>query len=109
MFRLFGQTNSELKFTKLYLKKLQKEVKGLKLVNFKELEIKTKYNGEDLTHYLDNAYSEYERKENNKNEVINRYIQSTLTLYQPTPKFSNDQIIPNIKDRRYIEELKKFN
>lgn len=108
MFGLFGQSNPELKFTKLYLKKLKKEVQDLELVSLKELEIKTKHNGQDLTHFLNNAYSEYVREEENQNEIIDRYIKSSLILYQPKPEFSYDRIVPNIKDWRYLEELKRI-
>ena len=108
IFRLFGQSNPELKFTKQYFKKLKTEVQGLELVSLKELEIKTKHNGKDLTHYLNNAYSEYVREGENKNEVFDRYIKSALTLYQPKPAFSHDQIVPNIKDWRYLKELKRI-
>jgi len=108
MLGLFGQSNPELKFTKQYFKKLKREVQGLELISLKELEIKTKYNGKDLTHLLNNAYSEYVREEENKNEVFERYIKSALTLYHPKPEFSFDKIVPNIKDWRYLEELRKI-
>ena len=106
MFGLFGQSNPKLKFTKEYFKQLKKEVEGLELVCLKELEIKTKYKGKDLTHLLNNAYAEYVREEDDKSEVIERYIKSAITLYHPKPEFSPDKIVPNIKDWRYLEELK---
>lgn len=108
MFGLFGQSNPELKFTKQYFKRLKKEVKGLELVSMRELEIKTKYNGKDLTHYLNNAYSEYTRETESPNEILDRYIKSAITLYQPKAEFSHEKIVPNIKDWRYLEELNKI-
>jgi uncharacterized protein YtpQ (UPF0354 family) len=108
MFGLFGQSNPELKFTKQYFKRLKNQVTGLELVSLSELEIKTKHNGKDLTHYLNNAYSEYVRETENPDEIFDRYIKSAMTLYQPKPEFSHDKIVPNIKDWLYLEELRKI-
>jgi len=108
MFGLFEKSNPKLKFTKEYFKKLKKHVQGLELVFLKELEIKTKHDGKDLTHYLDNAYSQFVRDKKNKSEVINTYLKSALTLYQSQPQFSYDKIVPNIKDSRFIEEIMKI-
>ncbi|MCB9278070.1 MAG: DUF1444 family protein [Lewinellaceae bacterium] len=108
IFGLFGPSNPELQFTRLYFKKLKKKIQGLALVSLKELEIKTKFKGNDLTHYLNNAYAEYVREKYDKNEIIDRYIRAALTLYQPKPEYSHDRIVPNIRDRRYLEELRRI-
>lgn len=108
MFGLFKHTSPELKFTKQYFKKLKEEVKDIELVELSELMIKTKHNGKDLTHYLNNAYAEYLQDKDSFHEVFDRHMKSALTLYQPDQKFSHSKIVPSIKDWRYLEELKRI-
>lgn len=108
MFGLFKSSNKALSFTKKYYKALEKQVEGLQLISLTDLEIKTKHNEHEHTHYLDNAYSEYVRTTQNKEEVIERYILSALDLYYPKEEFSIEKIVPIIKDRRFVKEIKSL-
>ena len=108
MINFFKRPSKELKFTKEFFILLSKNVSDLELVSLKDLEIRTKHKERELTHYLDNAYSEYLRNENEKEEILDRYIASTLDLYKPKDKFNLDRIVPVIKDSRYINELKRL-
>ena len=105
MFGLFGQSNSKLQFTKEYFKILEKTVPNIELISLKELEIKTKVHDNEHTHFLDNAYNEYVGDNENKSEIIDRYIKSSLETYNPKPEFSIDQVVPVIKTQSYIDEL----
>ncbi len=105
MFGLFGQSNKKLTFTKEYFAVLEQEVGELELISLKELEIRTKFNENEHTHFLDNAYNEYEGDEKSKKEVIGRYVKSAIELYKPKPTFSIDQVVPVIKHQRYIDEI----
>lgn len=108
IFGFTGKSNPEIIFTRRFFKKLKKNVKGLELVRLKELEINTKYKDKVFGHFLNNAYAEYVREEENKNEVIERYVHSAATLYKPEPEFAPAQIVPVIKDRRYVEGLREI-
>ena len=70
IFGFTGKSNPEIIFTRRFFKKLKKNVKGLELVRLKELEINTKYKDKVFGHFLNNAYAEYVREEENKNEVM---------------------------------------
>lgn len=105
MFGLFGQSNKKLDFTKEYFEILKQNISNIELISLKELEIKTKIQGNEHTHFLDNAYNEYSGDEEIKSEVINRYINSSLETYKPKTPFSLDQVVPVIKTQAYIDEL----
>lgn len=105
MFGLFGQSNEKLDFTKEYFKILKQNIENIELISLKELEIKTKIEDNEHTHFLDNAYNEYSGNEEIKSEVIDRYIKSSLENYKPKPIFSLDQVVPVIKTQAYIDEL----
>ena len=100
--------NKELLFTEKYFECLNKLIENLTLIELSELIIKTEYNDEIKTHYLDNAYSEVLRG-SNETEIIEKYLESTISLYQPKSKLDTERIIPNIKDSRYLTELKNIN
>ena len=108
MLNFLKKKNKELLFTEKYFECLNKLIENLTLIELSELIIKTEYNDEIKTHYLDNAYSEVLRG-SNETEIIEKYLESTISLYQPKSKLDTERIIPNIKDSRYLTELKNIN
>lgn len=106
MFNIF---NKALKFTKHFYKQLEQQQPGLELLQLEELHLKTLYNSNTYNHYLNNAYSEYSNATNKqeKKEVIESYIKSALSLYQSQQSFSEENIVPVIKDYRYLEEIQQ--
>lgn len=105
MFGLFGQSNEKLSFTKEYYKVLEKNLPNLELISLNELEIKTKFQDNDHTHFLDNAYNEYVEDKTAKSEIITRYVKSSIETYKPKPTFSIDQVVPVIKSQLYVDEV----
>lgn len=97
---------NELQFTEKYLEKISKQYPN---VNFKikePLVIAAKFGDEELTHYLDNSFKEYNLAPNELNEILERYVNSSGSLYERNDKINVSQIIPTIKPSNYFKELK---
>lgn len=107
MFKIFKRSNDQLRFTKVFLKKLKKKMPDLALVSLSELEVKTAYGDLELTHHLGNAYLEYKQDPKGHKEIIDNYLNSALELYNQTKTFESDQIVPIIKDKSWLIDIKE--
>jgi uncharacterized protein YtpQ (UPF0354 family) len=101
---------SETKFSEKFSNELKKRVIGLEIISINELEIKTKLgNKEGSRHFLNNSYSEYLKEPKSINEIIERYVIGASDVYNPKDIVKIENILPIIKDKRFIEELKRIN
>lgn len=100
----------ETEFALKFINFLRKKVNGIDVVYKNGLEIATKYNGGEYRHFLDNAFSEYSRDPKDLKNIIQRYIESALSMYDETEQlFSIRQIVPIVKNKRFVESLKELN
>jgi uncharacterized protein YtpQ (UPF0354 family) len=101
---------TETEFAKKFADQLTESVSGLQIVSINELEIKTEFNGsEDLTHFLDNCYSEYLNDPKDITDIMDRYLIGAKSLYLPKEPINLDRIVPVIKDLRFVSHLKESN
>ena len=97
---------TEIQFSNLFYEKLCEKVKEISLISIENLEIKTEdRKGEQFSHYLNNSYSEYSFNPEELDEIIERYINGSKTLYSEKESIELSRIIPIIKDHRFVEEL----
>lgn len=94
-----------IKFSKI----LQSKVDQLEIVAIDDYEISTKLGEKQHTHFINNAYSEYLREQKELKEVLNRYIAATVSLYEEEKPIIIENIVPVVKDIRYIAELERLN
>jgi uncharacterized protein YtpQ (UPF0354 family) len=101
---------TETEFAKKFADQLTESVSGLQIVSINELEIKTEFNGlEDITHYLDNCYSEYLNDPKDIKDIMDRYLNGAKSLYLPKEPLNLDRVVPVIKDHRFVSQLKELN
>ena len=104
------QLLSETEFSEKFTKELLKRVTGLKISSIDKLEIKTEFqDSKDFRHFLDNCYSEYINEPKSETEIIKRYVNGACDIYLPKEIIKVERILPIIKDRRFVNELKKIN
>ncbi|MCT4646856.1 MAG: DUF1444 family protein [Carboxylicivirga sp.] len=97
---------TEKEFTKAYLRTTTKKNPEIKYEIEKELVLKSFFKEKEYTHYLVNAYAEYNLEPDSLEEVLNRYINSSLNLYQEAQPININRIVPIIKPQEYLEEVK---
>ena len=101
---------SQTEFSEKFSKELLKRVIGLKINSIKNLEIKTEFEGSnDFRHFLDNCYLEYTNEPKAITEIIERYINGACDIYLPKEEVKIERILPIIKDKRFINDLRKIN
>jgi len=101
---------SEIEFAAKFLIALKKKIKGIEVILINDLEITTKYKGEQSMHFLNNAYSEYSRESKDLKNIINKYVDASAAMYTDRERtISIEQIVPIIKDKRFIAGLKELN
>ena len=100
---------NEKEFTEMFAEKLCEKNEGLKISFLRHLEVETEFNGSSGTrHFLDNAYLEYQSNSNDLDEILTRYLKVSDSLYNYKTDFVNvNDILPVIKDLRFIEHLKE--
>lgn len=64
--------------------------------------------GEEVTHYLDNSYRNYKLDPREINVVIERYSNASGEVYNKNKEINLNRIVPVIKPRDYLEQLKKL-
>jgi uncharacterized protein YtpQ (UPF0354 family) len=64
-------------------------------------------NGKENTVFLDNAYAEYKLNPANKSEVIEKYVRAFLESNIEEGKIDKSRIVPIIKDRAWINEVRE--
>jgi len=103
---LFSQKKlSENEFTDLYKTELGIRIEGIEFISVENLVIKTKKNGSEVAHYLDNAYTDYLQSPKELKDILKRYTSSAEDTYKETEAFSMADIVPRIKSRHYLDEV----
>ncbi|WP_289056009.1 DUF1444 family protein [uncultured Carboxylicivirga sp.] len=97
---------TEKEFTKAYLRTTTKKNPKIKYEIEKELVLKSFFKEKEYTHFLDNAFAEYNLEPDSLEEVLNRYINSSLSLYQEAQPINVNRIVPIIKPQEYLDEVK---
>ena len=103
-----NQILKESEFSKIFSQKLVQKVENLKILSIEKLYIKTKYNEEENQHFLENAYSEYKNEPTELDEIIQKYLNITDSLYSPETELKIENILPVIKDYRYLDEVNQL-
>jgi uncharacterized protein YtpQ (UPF0354 family) len=96
---------SERDFIKLYMDSLKKIYPEVSFKIESELTIKADFNGNEFTHYLDNSYKEYQLEKDSLNQVISKYIASSVELYTDRGEIKIERIIPLIKPIDYLNDI----
>ncbi|HEY1174120.1 MAG TPA: DUF1444 family protein [Verrucomicrobiae bacterium] len=96
-------------FTDKYVETLREAASELKVEILKDLELKiTMPNGKDSTALLYNAYEIYQRAPKELEEIISRYIVSSMDTFGGMDnEVDRQRIVPIIKDRAWLEETQK--
>lgn len=94
-------------FTNKYLEKISEQYPTVNFEIKEPLVIISKFENEEFTHYLDNSFKEYNLSPTELNEIIERYVNSSGSLYEKKEEININQIIPIIKPSSYFEELKR--
>lgn len=91
-------------FTAYYLNSLKTSSPDVRYNILKDLIIKSDYQGNSFTHYLENAYKEYIQVPDSINEIIKKYISSSLELYKPKEDVNVNHIIPMVKPLDHLAQ-----
>jgi uncharacterized protein YtpQ (UPF0354 family) len=106
----FKNMLNETEFSQEFAKRLIQKVEGLKIHSINGLEIQTEFeNSNEYKHFLDNCYSEYLREPKDIEEVLIKYLNSSDSLYKPNETLSINNILPVIKDKRFINSIIEIN
>ncbi|WP_396185802.1 DUF1444 family protein [Flavobacterium sp.] len=101
---------NENEFSTEFAKRLTEKVEGLKIFSINGLEIQTEFeNSNEYKHFLNNCYSEYLREPESIEEVFEKYLNSSDSLYKPNGKINKSDILPVIKDERFIQSILEIN
>lgn len=101
---------NETEFSKEFAKRLIEKVEGLKIHSIIGLEIQTEFeNSNEYKHFLDNCYSEYLREPEEIEEIMEKYLNSSNSLYKPKSILNITDILPVIKDERFIQSIMEIN
>ena len=101
---------NETEFSTEFAKRLIDKIEGLKIYSIKGLEIQTEYeNSNEYKHFLNNCYSEYLREPESIEEVFEKYLNSSNSLYKPNETINISDILPVIKDERFIQSVLEIN
>ena len=97
---------NETEFSQEFAKRLILKVEGLKIYSINGLEIQTEFeNSNEYKHFLNNCYSEYLREPNDIEEIFIKYLNASDSLYKPKENLNINDILPVIKDKRFIESI----
>ena len=98
-------------FTNEFADALRKSSPGLKVEIVSDMQLKvTTADGRGITSFLDNAYDMYKSDPGSKENVVRKFVAAALeTISNPqSPKeLDRTRIIPVIKDRPWLEEMRK--
>lgn len=97
---------TEEQFTDKYLEKVSKQYPNVNYEIKEPLVITAKFGDVEHIYYLDNSFKEYNLASNELNEILERYIHSSGSLYERDNEINIKKIIPTIKPLSYFEELK---
>src|SRR5262245_10367363 len=101
---------NETEFSEEFARRLIEKVDGLKIHSIRGLEIQTEYdNSNEYKHFLENCYSEYLREPEDIDEILEKYLNSADSLYEPKQTLNINNILPVIKDERFIQSVAEIN
>ncbi|KIA82473.1 DUF1444 family protein [Flavobacterium sp. AED] len=101
---------NETEFSQEFAKCLIQKVAGLKIFSVNGLEIQTEFeNSNKYKHFLNNCYSEYLRKPEDIEEIFEKYLNTTDSLYKPKETLKISDVLPVIKDERFIQSIIEIN
>ncbi|MGM8363833.1 DUF1444 family protein [Flavobacterium sp. ARAG 55.4] len=101
---------NETEFSQEFAKRLIQKVEGLKIYSINGLQIQTEFeNSNGYKHFLDNCYSEYLREPEDIKEIFEKYLNSTDSLYNPKETLKISDVLPVIKDERFIQSIIEIN
>lgn len=63
--------------------------------------------GKEATAFLDNAYNDYVRDPSARADIVDRYVASLLETTSDADDLDPERIIPVIKDRAWLEEMRR--
>ena len=98
-------------FTTEFAEALRKASPGLRVEVVRDMQLKvTTIDGRDSTSFLDNAYDLYKQDPKLKRDVFKKYVMAgleTISSLQTSGELDQTRIIPVIKDRPWLEEIRK--
>jgi len=101
---------TEIEFSERFAERLVEKINGLKICSIKGLEIRTEYeNSNEFKHFLDNCYSEYLREPKDIEDIFLKYLNSAESLYKPSENINISDILPVIKDERFLKSIQEIN
>jgi uncharacterized protein YtpQ (UPF0354 family) len=104
-----SDTLTENEFSEIWIESLTNKNENLVVKEVNGLELKTEINNEEYTHFLDNAYADYKNDPSDLDNIIENYAESSLDLFKPKKKINHNKIVPLIRDKRYLAEIKRLN
>ena len=95
-------------FANKYLLELKKNNPSVEYSLAPDLSAKANYKGGEYSHFPDNAYREYLLEPDSIEQVLSKFTQTANELYNEKQKIDISKIIPVIKPRDFITEVKKL-
>ncbi|KFC23933.1 DUF1444 family protein [Epilithonimonas lactis] len=100
---------TESEFSKEFANRLIQKVDGLRIILINGLEIQTEFEGStEYRHFLNNCYSEYCRNPDEIEEIFLKYLNATDSIYNINNDININDILPVIKDRRFLQNLREL-
>jgi uncharacterized protein YtpQ (UPF0354 family) len=99
---------SATEFANKYLLALKKNNPAVDYSLAPDLSVNAKYNGNDYTHFPDNAYREYLTQPDSIDQVIAKFTQTANEVYKEQKVIDIKNIIPVIKSADFIYEVKNL-
>ena len=95
-------------FTEYYFKEIQNVFSEVDFNIADNLSITGEYDDLTYQHYLDNAYNLYKQNPENLDTIMPTYINSAVELYTPQEATDIKRIIPVLKPREYLENVREL-
>ncbi|MGX1930629.1 DUF1444 family protein [Flagellimonas sp. 2504JD4-2] len=101
------QNLTEIQYTERYLEVISSKHPNVTYTVIEPLVLKATYGKDgEVTHYLDNSYSEYRLTPNDLDEIMERYTKASTDIYDWDKDIRVDRIVPIIKPSDYFEQLR---
>ena len=101
---------SEAEYTKKYLRVMSAKYPQVVYEIKEPLVLKATYGqDEEVSHFLDNSYREYKLDPKAIDEVMDRYVNVSIEVYNRNDKIDVHRIVPIIKSSNYFEQLNSYN
>ncbi len=95
-------------FANKYLLELKKNNPSVEYSLAPDLSVNANYKGGEYSHFPDNAYREYLLEPDSIEQVLSKFTQTANELYNEKQEIDISKIIPVIKPRDFITEVKKL-